>query len=159
MQVRIAAVGRLRDGPMRALLDDYAGRIEATGRPLGFPRLDICEVEAPKGLSGAARRRSESELLAGAAGEAERVILDERGENLSSDALARRLERWRDGGARRVAFLIGGAEGHDPSLLASPHLALAFGKATFPHLLVRVMLAEQIYRAMTILAGHPYHRA
>lgn len=159
MRIGVAAIGRLRGGPEADLIDDYAGRIRAMGRAQGVGGFDIRDFEAPKGLQGAQRRESESVLLASAAGKGKRVVLDERGENLASEALARRIGTWRDNGAPEIVFLIGGADGCGPSLLESADLVLAFGKATFPHLLVRVMLVEQIYRAITILAGHPYHRA
>ncbi|HNS87688.1 MAG TPA: 23S rRNA (pseudouridine(1915)-N(3))-methyltransferase RlmH, partial [Parvularculaceae bacterium] len=90
--------------------------------------------------------------------DARKILLDERGAEWTSRQLAEKLARWRDDGVCETAFMIGGADGHDPSLAASADLSIAFGKATFPHLLVRAMLVEQIYRAATILSGHPYHR-
>lgn len=86
------------------------------------------------------------------------VVLDERGDALSSAALAKRLEAWRDGGIREVRLMIGAADGHDENARASADLLLSFGAATWPHLLVRAMLAEQLFRATSILARHPYHR-
>lgn len=157
MRITVAAVGRLRGGPESGLIDDYAARIRGAGRAIGVTAFDIREVEAPKSLSGEKRQERESALLAEAAPAARRVALDERGESLSSAEFAARLARWRDDGAAEIAYLIGGADGHHASLPAESRLA--FGRATFPHLLVRVMLTEQIYRAVTILSGHPYHRA
>lgn len=157
MRLAIAAAGRLRGGPEAALIDDYAGRIRGLGRGLGVAAFDIREIEAPKGLAGEKRQERESALLIEATPEARRIALDERGDNLSSEDLARRIARLRDDGAGEVAFLIGGADGHHPGLKTD--YRIAFGRATFPHMLVRVMLAEQIYRALTILSGHPYHRA
>jgi 23S rRNA (pseudouridine1915-N3)-methyltransferase len=87
------------------------------------------------------------------------IVLDETGKDLSSEALAALLGRWRDDGVRDVRFLIGAADGHDAATRAGADLLLGFGKATWPHMLVRAMLAEQLYRAMTILSGHPYHRS
>ncbi len=159
MRITLAAIGRLRGGPEADLVNDYAARIRAVGRSLGVSQFDVREFEAPKGLSGEKRQQRESDLLKEVAGAARIVVLDERGDTISSEALAARIAKWRDGGAGEIAFLIGGADGHHPSLVDSADLVVAFGKATFPHLLVRVMLAEQIYRAMTILSGHPYHRA
>lgn len=160
MRLTIAAIGRLRGGPEQTLIDDYASRIRAGGRALGFNAFDIREMEAPKGLTGEKRRERESALLIDSLGAgARRVILDERGDNISSESLAGKIKRWRDDGAPEIAFLIGGADGHSKALLEKADLALAFGKATFPHMLVRVMLVEQIYRVTTIIAGHPYHRA
>lgn len=159
MRLTVAAIGRLRSGPELELINDYAGRIRAIGRSLGVAAFDIREFEAPKGLAGAARQAREAELLAGAvAAGAKRVALDENGETLSSEDFARRLGRWRDDGAPEIAFMIGGADGHPRTFVAKADLVVAFGRATFPHMLVRAMLVEQIYRAMTILSGHPYHR-
>lgn len=160
MRLTVAAIGRLRGGPEQALVDDYANRIRAGGRALGISAFELREMEAPKGLSGDKRRERESALLIESTGAgAKRVILDERGDNLSSDSIAGKIMRWRDDGAPEIAFMIGGADGHAKALLEKADLKLAFGRATFPHMLVRVMLVEQIYRATTIIAGHPYHRA
>lgn len=157
MRLTVAAVGRLRGGPESDLIDDYAARIRGAGRAIGVTAFDIREVEAPKSLSGGKRQERESALLMETAPQARRIALDERGENVSSAEFASRIGRWRDEGAGEIAFLIGGADGHHGSLQAEARIA--FGRATFPHMLVRVMLAEQIYRAVTILSGHPYHRA
>ena len=159
MRLAIAAIGRLRGGPELDLITDYSARIRAAGRPLGVTSFEIREMEAPKGLKGAQRQIRESALLGQSAGPAaKRVVLDERGKSLSSEAFAEQIGRWRDDGAGEIDFFIGGADGHDKAFAATADLVLAFGKATFPHLLVRAMLVEQIYRAMTILSGHPYHR-
>lgn len=158
MRLKIAAVGRLKSGPESALVEDYAARIRAVGRGLGVTQFAIVEVEAPKGLDGEARRQKESAALIEATGGARRLALDERGRALSSEEFAALLARWRDDGAPEIALLIGGADGHAPDLRESADGLLSFGKATWPHMLVRVMLCEQIYRAMTILSGHPYHR-
>lgn len=159
MRISVAAIGRLRGGPELDLINDYATRIRATGRPLGVTAFDIRELEAPKGLAGPKRRERESALLLQASNEASRrVALDEGGQSLSSEAFAEKLRAWRDDGAAEITYFIGGADGHDRALLERTDFVFAFGKATFPHMLVRAMLVEQIYRAMTILAGHPYHR-
>lgn len=157
MRLAVAAVGRLRGGPESELIDDYAARIRGMGRAIGVTAFEIREVEASKGLEGEKRRQRETAMLMEATPGARRIVLDERGEDLSSAAFAERLGRLRDGGAAEIAFLIGGADGHHASLPAD--MRIAFGRATFPHMLVRVMLVEQIYRAATILSGHPYHRA
>jgi 23S rRNA (pseudouridine1915-N3)-methyltransferase len=157
MRLTVAAVGRLRAGPESDLIDDYAARIRGAGRAIGVTAFDIREVEAPKSLTGDKRQERESALLMDVTQAARRIALDERGENLSSAEFAARIGRWRDEGAGDIAFLIGGADGHHASLVAEARIA--FGRATFPHMLVRAMLAEQIYRAVTILSGHPYHRA
>jgi 23S rRNA (pseudouridine1915-N3)-methyltransferase len=160
VRLLIAAVGRLKSGPEADLVSDYVERTRRLGRGMGFSEVAVVEIEAPKALAGAPRRARESELLLAAAPrDARLAALDEHGEIFSSEEFARLLERWRDGGAAAAAFLIGGADGHGEELATRSERRIAFGRATFPHLLVRAMLAEQIYRAMTILAGHPYHRA
>lgn len=156
MRVHIAAVGRLRAGPERALIDDYAMRFDRTGRALGLGPLTEHQVEPKPGAGMAA----EAALLARAipAGAAV-AVLDERGRDMTSPELAALLARWRDGGRQDAVFLIGGADGLDPALRERADAAVAFGRAVWPHMLVRAMLAEQLYRAATILAGLPYHRA
>ena len=154
MKLQLLAVGRLRRGPEKALVDDYLDRFAKTGRGLGLPPVQLVELDA-KGAGMAA----EADLLdkARVAG-AVTVILDERGAQLSSPAFADRLGGWRDRAAD-VAFVIGGADGLDPGLRDRANLAISFGAMVWPHMLVRVMLAEQLYRAASILAGGPYHRA
>jgi len=155
MRLHVCAVGRLRSGPERALIDDYVARLERTGRPLGFTALVEHEVEARRGGAEA-----EAELLARTIPPGAAICcLDERGRTLTSPAFAQHLAAWRDAGRQDAAFLIGGADGHSPALRARADLVLSFGAMVWPHLLVRVMLAEQLYRAATILAGSPYHRA
>jgi 23S rRNA (pseudouridine1915-N3)-methyltransferase len=159
MRLVVAAIGRAKNAPEAALVDDYAARIRAVGRAVGFSDFAIIEAEAPKGLDGAARRARESALLAAAVPDrARRIVLDERGKSLSSADFAALIGAWRDQGAPAAAFLIGGADGHEPSLRESADAVVSFGRATWPHMLVRVMTCEQIYRAATILSGHPYHR-
>lgn len=155
MQLHLCAVGRLRRGPERALVDDYAIRFNRAGRALGLGPLNEHEVEDRR--SGG--MMAEAALLGRAcpAG-ALRVVLDERGMVMRSPDFAARLAGWRDQGTRAVAFLIGGADGLAPELRAEAALALSFGAMVWPHMLVRVMLAEQLYRAATILGGGPYHR-
>ena len=155
MRLQLCAVGRLRAGPERDLVDDYLHRFDRTGRPLGLGPVTEHEVEDKRGTGMA----GEAELLARAvpAG-AVVVVLDERGKTLSSPELAAQLAAWRDGGRQDAAFVIGGADGIDPALRARADLAISFGRMVWPHMLVRVMLAEQLYRAATILAGAPYHR-
>ncbi|MCA3488894.1 MAG: 23S rRNA (pseudouridine(1915)-N(3))-methyltransferase RlmH [Rhodobacter sp.] len=155
MRLHLCAVGRLRTGPERILADDYMQRFNRTARPLGLGPLTEHEVEDRKGGGIAA----EADLLARAvpAG-AVVVVLDERGQMLSSPELARRIADWRDAGRQDLAFVIGGADGLAPALRDRADLALSLGHMVWPHLLVRVMLAEQIYRSATILSGSPYHR-
>ena len=159
MRLAIAAVGKMRSGPEAALVEDYLRRANGLGRRIGFSGPELKEVEAPKSLSGAKRRTRESDLLRAAAPDAYLIVLDERGKQQTSAEFAAMLAKIRDGGARQAAFLIGGADGHDQSLTQAADISLSLGAATWPHMLVRTMLAEQLYRAMTILTGHPYHRA
>ncbi len=158
MKLLISAIGRMRKGPERTLYDDYAGRIDPLARPLGFRGLRLVEGEDQR--PGPDRKDREAELLLkpvtpGAA----LIAMDERGTALDSQNLAKRLGAWRDNGCPEAAFLIGGADGLAPELRARADLVLSFGPATWPHMLARVMLIEQLYRSATILAGHPYHRA
>lgn len=155
MRLHLCAVGRLRTGPERVLVVDYLDRLGKTGRALGLGPVAEHEVEDRRGGGMAA----EAELLARTvpAGAA-LCVLDERGRAMTSPDFAAQLARWRDGGRQDAAFVIGGADGIDPSLRARADLAISFGAMVWPHMLVRVMLAEQLYRAATILAGSPYHR-
>ena len=156
MRVHLVAVGRLRAGPERELVDDYVQRFDRTGRPLGLGPLVEHEVEDKKNLGMAA----EADLLARAVPTGSVLVtLDERGKLLTSPEFAALLARWRDGGRQDVAFVIGGADGIDPSLRAKADASVSFGAMVWPHMLVRVMIAEQLYRAATILGGGPYHRA
>lgn len=156
MRLHICAVGRLRAGPERELFDDYASRLDRTGRALGLGPLSLHEVEDKKGGGMAA----EAMLLRRAIPQGALVCtLDERGKQMSSPDFAGLLARWRDAGRGDVAFVIGGADGIDPALRAEAEASLSFGKMVWPHMLVRVMLSEQLYRAAAILAGTPYHRA
>ncbi|MDW4549702.1 23S rRNA (pseudouridine(1915)-N(3))-methyltransferase RlmH [Defluviimonas sp. D31] len=155
MRLHICAVGRLRAGPERALVDDYLTRFDRTGRALGLGPVSVHEVEDRKGGG----METEAPLLRRAvpAG-ALLAIMDERGRTMSSPDFAEMLARWRDAGRQDVAFLIGGADGLAPGLRAEADQAISFGAMVWPHMLVRVMLAEQLYRAASILAGAPYHR-
>jgi 23S rRNA (pseudouridine1915-N3)-methyltransferase len=150
VNVIVAAVGRMRGSPLRAAWDDYAKR-------LGW-QLELKEVEA-RGADGPQRVEAEGALLRKAlAPAAVTVALDRGGRELGSEALAARLAGWRDEARLPVGFVIGGADGLAPDIGAGADLVLAFGRQTWPHLLARVMLIEQLYRAQAILAGHPYHR-
>ncbi|MFO7757627.1 MAG: 23S rRNA (pseudouridine(1915)-N(3))-methyltransferase RlmH [Roseovarius sp.] len=156
MRVHVGAVGRLRAGPERALIDDYAARFDKSGRALGLGPLQLHEVEDKKGGGMAA----EALLLDRTIPKGAVVVaLDERGEVMTSPEFSRKLARWRDTGCGDATFLIGGADGLSPDLRARADVALSFGKMVWPHMLARVMLMEQLYRAASILAGSPYHRA
>ncbi len=148
--MRLIAVGRQRAGPEMALFERYAARMR--------PALVLTEVPDGKGAPAEAKRREGEALLAALPPGALGVALDLGGACPGSEGLARLLERWMSGG-REPCFLVGGAEGLDASVLARADHALSLGPMTWPHLLVRPMLAEQLYRAQAILAGHPYHRA
>ena len=160
MRLIIAAVGRMRAGPERDLFETYRTRAAQTGRALGLSGPDLVECEAPKKAAGERRRAQEADLLLNAApAGAHLVALDERGDTLSSQSIAETLARRRDAGAPALAFLIGGADGHGAEIGERAAARWSFGAATWPHMLVRIMLAEQLYRAAAILSGHPYHRS
>jgi 23S rRNA (pseudouridine1915-N3)-methyltransferase len=155
VRISIVAVGRLRTGAEKQLIDDYLARVGKTGRGLGLGPAQVIEVEDRKGGGKA----TEADLLRKAVPDgAVLVALDERGTAMSSPAFAGHLAEWRDAGRRDVALLIGGADGLDPALVDQADMTLSFGKMVWPHMLVRVMLAEQLYRGCAILAGTPYHR-
>lgn len=152
MDILIAAVGRAKKGPERALFEHYAGRLKSP--------LVLREVEEKRPLPPPQRMAREAELLLACVPAGARVVaLDERGKTLGSAAFAEKLGDWRDEAVPAVAFLIGGADGHDDGVRARADLLLGFGAMTWPHMLVRGMLAEQLYRAQSIQDGHPYHRA
>ena len=156
MRLHICAVGRLRAGPEKALIDDYTTRFDRTGRALGLGPLSFAEVEAKK----AGGMGPEAALLRKAVPDgALRIALDERGKVMTSPEFAALMARYRDDGRQDLALIIGGADGIDLALRSECDTALSFGKMVWPHMLVRVMLAEQLYRAASILAGSPYHRA
>ncbi|MEZ5994341.1 MAG: 23S rRNA (pseudouridine(1915)-N(3))-methyltransferase RlmH [Hyphomonadaceae bacterium] len=155
MRIIIAAVGRLRDGPEAAMCVDYAARAAAAGRQIGFKSIDVVEVEAKP--NGDARAEAGA-LFRATPDDSRRILLDERGAEWSSRQLAEKLARWRDDGLSCTTFWIGGADGVSQSVKDNADEKLAFGRQTWPHRLVRVMISEQVYRAMTILCGNPYHR-
>ena len=157
MKLHICAVGRMRAiDAERVVFDDYVTRFNRNARPLGLGPLTEHEVEDRKGGGMAA----EADLLARAIPTgALLVVMDERGAVMSSPEFADQLAKWRDDGRQDLAFVIGGADGIAPALRAKADASLSFGRMVWPHMLVRVMLAEQLYRAATILGGGPYHRA
>ncbi len=155
MRLHICAVGRLRAGPERDLLDDYLTRFDRTGRALGLGPAAVHEVEDRKGGG----MEAEAPLLERSIPKGSVIVaLDERGQLLTSPKFARKLAGWRDDGRGDVAFIIGGADGIAPALRDRADFKLSFGQMVWPHMLARVMLSEQLYRAATILAGSPYHR-
>lgn len=151
MRVTLIAVGRAKPGPERALFDRYAARLT--------PPPTVREVEVKKRLDGAALTRAEGDaILAAIPDRAALIVLDERGKSLDSAAFAARLGQWRDAGTGDLALAIGGADGHAPAVRDRAELLLSLGPMTWPHMLVRALVAEQLYRAQCILGGHPYHR-
>jgi len=158
MRIVIAAVGRLKRGPEVELAERYRERAVKSGRGIGLRSLDVIEIAESRARDAQRRMLEESIALANIIPErAAIVLLDPRGETLDSNGFVKRLRGWNDG-SRDVAFVIGGPDGLAATLSESADLHLAFGALTWPHQLVRVMLLEQIYRAITIMSGHPYHR-
>jgi 23S rRNA (pseudouridine1915-N3)-methyltransferase len=160
MRLIVVSIGRLKQGPERELAERYRERFDDIGRKLGFRGLDIHEIPESRARDAATRMAEEAAAISSAIPDKSvLVVLDERGDNLASEGFARHLGRWRDEAIGNTIFAIGGADGLSPELRGKAKLRIAFGSATWPHQMVRVMLLEQIYRAATILAGHPYHRA
>jgi 23S rRNA (pseudouridine1915-N3)-methyltransferase len=160
MRITVAAVGQSRQAAAeQALADDYRKRASALAGKLGFSKLEFVTVATSRAANVSARMEEEAKKLATRIpGSAHRIALDERGRSLSSEAFAKHLAALRDRGIRDLVFLIGGPDGLSPSLREGTNDLLALGPQTWPHQLVQAMLAEQIYRAFTILSGHPYHR-
>ena len=160
MRLVVVSIGRLKQGPERVLAERYRERFDDIGRKLGFRGLEIHEIAESRARDITTRIAEEAAAILAAIPEKSAVVaLDQRGDNIDSAAFARHLGAWRDQSVANTIFMIGGADGLSPDLRRKAKLSLAFGSATWPHQLVRVMLLEQIYRAATILAGHPYHRA
>jgi 23S rRNA (pseudouridine1915-N3)-methyltransferase len=158
MRVLVLAVGRMKSVESE-LAARYLKRAAQAGRNIGIRSIEIVEIRESKAAESERRKLEESIALANVIPEgAAIVLLDERGEALASAAFAERIAQWRDGGQPAVAFVIGGADGIAENLRARTRATLSFGNATWPHQLVRIMLLEQLYRAVTILTGHPYHR-
>jgi 23S rRNA (pseudouridine1915-N3)-methyltransferase len=159
VRLLIAAVGRLKAGPERQLFEHYLERLRASGRPLGLGPPELIEIIEGRAGDAPGRRRDEAARLLSAAGaDALTVALDGGGRAVSSEDFARQLAAWQAQGRRSIAFLIGGPDGHGEAVLAQAAFKLSLGAMTLPHGLARIVLAEQLYRAATILSGHPYHR-
>jgi 23S rRNA (pseudouridine1915-N3)-methyltransferase len=159
MRIVLTAVGRLKQGPERELAERYRKRAADAGRKAGVSGIDVIEIRESRAGDPARRMLEESIAIANLIPEdAAVLILDGRGENLSSSAFAGRLQSWRAQNTPAVVFILGGHDGLAPTLREKSSLAVAFGAATWPHQFARIMLLEQIYRAMTIMTGHPYHR-
>ena len=159
MRVVVAAIGRLKQGAERELAAAYRKRAEAVGRSLGLRQIEVVEIRESRARDAERRRTEESIAIANILPDgAVIVVFDEAGENIDSRGLAALLQKFREENRSAVCFVIGGADGMTQSLRGRARRVLAFGAATWPHQLVRIMLLEQLYRAGTILAGHPYHR-
>lgn len=158
MRLAVLAVGRLKAGPERELCARYEERSRASSRNLGFTGPEIIELGESRERRPEDRKREEGESLIARLGPGLLITLDERGQNLSSETLAARLATARDNGVANASFMIGGADGLSDACRAKADLVLSFGAMTLPHQLVRVLVLEQIYRGMTIMGGHPYHR-
>ncbi len=158
MRLTIAAIGRLKDGAERVLVDRYVKRC-ASGKSIGLGPLDEIEILEARHPQTSDRQADEAKRLLKQVAEPDLIVaLDERGKTFSSAEFARWLGARRDEGRRHAAFLVGGPDGHGPDIVKASALRLSLGPMTLPHGLARAILAEQLYRAITILSGHPYHR-
>ncbi|WP_420961531.1 23S rRNA (pseudouridine(1915)-N(3))-methyltransferase RlmH [Brucella sp. IR073] len=159
MRIAVFAVGRMKAGPERELADRYFDRFSKAGPPLGLEFSGVSEIAESRAATADLRKQEEAarlfEALDGGAG---LILLDERGKALGSEDFAGRLGRFRDDGKRQLILAIGGPDGHDPRLRERADLILSLSAMTWPHQIARILIAEQLYRAATILAGHPYHR-
>ncbi|WP_372425332.1 23S rRNA (pseudouridine(1915)-N(3))-methyltransferase RlmH [Salinarimonas chemoclinalis] len=158
MRLGLVAIGRLKAGPERALADRYVERARALARPLGLSGPEVAELPESRARRDADRRAEEAGALAARLPDGVLVVLDERGRALDSPGFADRLGGWRDAGRPAASFVVGGPDGLDEAIRARADLVLSFGALTIPHQIVRGLVAEQIYRALTILSCHPYHR-
>jgi 23S rRNA (pseudouridine1915-N3)-methyltransferase len=160
VKILVLCVGKLKDEAERTIVARYVERFGPLAAGLGFPALTIAELPESRAVSAGERKAAEAAELRRRIPDGSRILaLDGRGRDLSSEAFAARLASWRDDGARGAALLIGGPDGLHESLTAAADLVLSLGRLTLPHGLARCVLAEQLYRAVTILARHPYHRA
>ena len=158
MKLALIAVGRMKSGPERELVERYRQRIDAMGKSLGVGGLDIVEIPESRARREGDRRAEEAAAILAKAGDAALILFDERGKSPTSEKFAGAMAQMRDAGSQAIAFVIGGPDGLDQALNASSAQMISFGALTIPHQFVRVLVAEQIYRALTIMSGHPYHR-
>ncbi|MEE9347460.1 MAG: 23S rRNA (pseudouridine(1915)-N(3))-methyltransferase RlmH [Robiginitomaculum sp.] len=154
MKITVRASGLIKSGPERALIDDYLSRAKHLSRNLGITDISVSAIDT----RGAKSRADETRAILSGYDNARIIALDERGKALTSRQISRHISRWRDDGDRHIVFVIGGADGFEPSELPANVTLWSFGPQVWPHKLVRVMIMEQIYRALSILAGTPYHR-
>ena len=158
MRITIAAVGRMKAGPEREMVARYLDRATGGGKPLALTGFDVIELTESRASSSASRKAEEAKNLRASLPDGVVVALDERGKSIGSETFANQIGRWRDDGRPAASFVIGGADGLLPEFVSQADLVLSFSPLTWPHQLVRIMLAEQLYRTTTILSGHPYHR-
>jgi len=160
MRIAISAIGKLKDAEERAIVDRYAKRLTGAGKSLGLSPIDIRELPESRAADARERKHDEATRLLKDIGTGDTVVaLDPLGRSFTSEAFAAFIRETRDGGAKSCVFLIGGPDGHGDAALKTASVKLSLGTLTLPHGLARVVLIEQLYRAATILAGHPYHRA
>lgn len=159
MRIDILAIGRIKDQAEADIIARYQKRFDQTGRACGLGPLAIKDFPESRAAGAAERKADEAERLLTAAGRGSLIVLEVTGQTMSSDSFARHLQRLADQGTKSCAFLIGGPDGHGAAVLSAAPLKMSLGSLTLPHGLARVILAEQLYRAATILTGHPYHRA
>ncbi|MET3897857.1 23S rRNA (pseudouridine1915-N3)-methyltransferase [Devosia sp. UYZn731] len=158
MRLSIAAIGRMKAGPERELVARYLDRAIGGGKPLALTGFDVIELPESRASSSASRKADEAKALRAVLPEGIVVALDERGKSIGSEAFSALIARWRDDGRPATSFIIGGADGLEPAFVSAADMTLSFSPLTWPHQMVRIMLAEQLYRTTTILSGHPYHR-
>jgi 23S rRNA (pseudouridine1915-N3)-methyltransferase len=159
MRVLVLAVGRMKQGAEADIADRYLKRAAQAGRAVGIRSIDVVEIRESRAQDAERRKLEEAIAITNLIPDGSVVVLlDERGDGVGSDAFARQIGRWRDAGLGTAVFVIGGADGLSETLRDRARVTLNFGQLTWPHQLVRIMLLEQLYRAVTILSGHPYHR-
>ena len=160
MRLQVMGIGKLKAGPEKTLAQEYQARLEGLGRKAGITKLTVSEFAESQSQTAGQRQDEEAKLLnAALAPKAFTLVLDERGASLTSAAFSKLLQRHLDQGTQDLAFLIGGPDGHNVATRKNAGQLISFGEMTWPHRLARVMLLEQIYRAVTIMVNHPYHRS
>lgn len=159
MRLQVLAIGKLKAGPEKTLSEEYQTRLEGLGRKAGIGKLTVADFPESQSQTASLRQDEEAKILMGAlAPKAFTLVLDERGKSMTSEAFSKVLQRHLDLGTQDLAFLTGGPDGHNAATRKNAGQLISLGEMTWPHRLVRVMLFEQIYRAVTIMVNHPYHR-
>ena len=159
MRLRILSIGRMKSGPEQDLIARYQKRAKVMGRALGISDFDIVEIPESKARREQERQSEEMDALLQKTSDARLIIFDERFPSPSSEEFSEKLGQWKDSGVSQAVCIIGGPDGIAPELRNKAHWGVSFGKLSFPHQLVRVLVMEQLYRSVTLLAGHPYHRS